>query len=82
MNIPQGTTHVWTPAFYKPVIGFISRRPFYKKVKGVWYTSSGGGDWRQSGNPLGWFEEEKKLGYFVTIKKFHSEGFIPVEENK
>ena len=78
--IPKGTTHVWTPAVSLPRVGFYFRRCYYKRKNKVWYSYTIDGQWVISGNNQEWFDTEKLLGYFVTLKKFNSPNFIPVEE--
>lgn len=81
MEIPKGTTHIWTPAYQRPYVGFgVTRRAFYKKVKGAWYVFSKTGEWFESKNEPEWFATEKVEGYFVTIKRFNSPDFTPKKE--
>ncbi len=78
--IPEGTQYVWTPAYYKPWVFGIYRRPFYKKENGLFYSYTLHGDWRVTNNDAKWFGEEIELGYFVSIDVFNSKDFVPVEE--
>lgn len=83
MQIPKGTTHVWTPAYEHPYIGNIFRifrRCFYKRHKNVWYSYTIDGAWQVSGNTPEWFATEKAEGYFVTIKRFKDPKFVIKEE--
>lgn len=81
--VPKTTTHVWTPAVVKSDVGVlmhIRRLAYYKKLKDGWWVYSPDYGWRQSGNSKEWFEEEKKLGYFVGIKRFSNPKFVPLKE--
>ena len=80
MNIPEGTTHVWTPAVDKSRVHYFIRLPFFKKTWDGWCVYSDISGWRYSANSLDWFAEEKRNGYFVTITKFNSPGFVAKKE--
>ena len=81
-NIPKGTTHVWTPAVYKAYVGFgVHRRAYYKRSHHKWRVwSQLTQQWLWSNNAPEWFTIERNEGYFVTIKRFNSPGFIAKEE--
>lgn len=81
-DIPDGTTHIWTPAYFNPILlGGTHRRSKYKLKDYEWYSYSDVHErWLPSSNPSSWFEEESSLGYFVPLSKFQSVGFIPVPE--
>ncbi len=81
-DIPKGTTHIWTPGYFKPNPAFtwISRRSCYKRVWGIWYSYTKWGEWVESSNDAKWFNDERRLGYLVTVNKFNKPGFTPVKE--
>ena len=78
MNIPKGTTHVWTPAVEKEVIGMgWHRRAFYKLVDNTWKSYSKVHEaWCKSANDSDWFNKETKEGYFVSIEQFNHPDFV------
>lgn len=83
--IPEGATHIWTPAIDSPTFGsvylHINRRGFYKKVKREWWVYSNTlKEWFVSRNDPDWFATEKKEGYFVTIAKYQKPGFVAKKE--
>jgi len=81
-NIPETTTHVWTPAYQRPIVGYVRRRAFYRLIKDVWESYSPISDsWHLSKNDEAWFKEETNLGYFVPINLFTSPDFTCKEEH-
>lgn len=79
--IPEGTTHVWTPAVQRPMISnWIFRRAYYKDSPQGWYSFSKFGEWCHTQNDLEWFEEETAQGYFVPIEVFINPTFTPKRE--
>jgi hypothetical protein len=68
-NIPEGTTHVWTPALNKPH-GLVEPLAFFaKRQKGIWKVYSRKTGWRKSINGPEWFSEERAEGFLVTVKQ-------------
>ena len=80
MNIPEGTTHVWTPAVDKCRVHYYVRLPFFKRKLSGWCVYSDVSGWRMTANTPEWFAKEKRNGYFVTITKFNSPGFLAKKE--
>lgn len=67
-EIPEGTTHEWTPAEnIQCVFGTLRQLHFYKYLDG-WWVYSEITNWRKSQNPPEWFEEEMRLGFFRSIE--------------
>ena len=81
-NIPETTTHIWTPAYQTPYVQGLMRRAFYRKIEDKWQSySSVRNDWFFTQNEDAWFDEEIKLGYFVPVEIFNSPDFTCKEEN-
>ncbi len=66
-TIPEGTQYVWTPAYYKPYVGLVRRRAFYKEEDGVFFSYTINDTWTESNNEPEWFNVEMVEGYFVSI---------------
>lgn len=80
-SIPKGTTHVWTPAVDTPLVGWFARTAYYRRSHGKWRRwSPTRQSWYWSNNNKEWFDTERKEGYFVTIKRFTSPGFVSKKE--
>ena len=83
LKVPPTTTHVWTPAYEVPFVSpWCFRRAFYRKTLGEWYSYSFDKEWVKTGNPPEWFTDEADAGYFVSIKKFNSPGFVIIKEKR
>lgn len=81
MNIPEFTTHVWTPAYEQALVGIYLRRMFYKLQENKWYSYSPFSEtWFPTLNNQDWFDEEIKEGYLVSLETFNSPNFIPKKE--
>ena len=86
MSIPQGTTHVWTPAIQRPTISpalspiTVTRLGYYRKKRDGWWVFSDQTGWRKARNTLDWFLTERNEGYLVTVKQYQREDFVAKEE--
>lgn len=78
--IPEGTTHVWTPAVDTPYVGLCFRRAYYKINGDNTWSWTFYGAWAATNNDMAWFKEETDNGYFVTIEKYNEPGFKPKKE--
>lgn len=83
MSIPEGTTHVWTPAIETPIVGWAMRRAYYRKLEDRWQSySEHFRAWLFTGNSPEWFVTETEAGYFVPVEKFTSPDFVMIKEIK
>ena len=81
--LPEGTTHVWTPAVETPIVGWAMRRAYYRKVEDRWQSFSELlRAWLFTSNGPEWFVKETEAGYFVPVEKFTNPNFVMIKEIK
>lgn len=82
VDIPEGTTHIWTPGVENPITCGFFRRSMYKKIEDVWFSYNRFGEWVETQNTPDWFVNEEESGYLVTKDDFLSPNFVMKSEDE